>query len=64
LKSTNWQPSRGAFYTDQFNNADTIRGYLTIGEELLEQTDGNITAFCGAVGTGGMLTGVARIAGC
>jgi cysteine synthase A len=48
------------FWTDQFHNEDAISGYMGIGRELLEQTGGSIDAFCGAVGTGGMLRGVAR----
>jgi len=47
------------FWTDQFHNEDAIRGYMDIGRELLQQTGGTIDAFCGAVGTGGMLRGVA-----
>ena len=31
---------------------------MGIGHELLQQTGGRIDAFCGAVGTGGMLRGV------
>ncbi len=49
----------GTFYTDQFNNQDALDGYGQIGVELLEQL-GTIDAFCGAVGTGGMLVGVSR----
>ena len=55
------------FWTDQFHNEDAIAGYMGIGRELLEQTGGRIDVFCGAVGTGGMLSGVAaalRGAGC
>jgi cysteine synthase A len=48
------------FWTDQFHNADAIVGYMEIGRELIEQTGGSIDVFCGAVGTGGMLSGVAR----
>jgi cysteine synthase A len=48
------------FWTDQFHNEDAIRGYMGIGRELLEQSGGRLDAFCGAVGTGGMLAGVAR----
>lgn len=48
------------FWTDQFHNADALNGYAEIGRELMEQTDGRIDVFCGAVGTGGMLAGVAR----
>jgi cysteine synthase len=49
----------GTFYTDQFNNHDALDGYGQIGVELLEQVK-TIDAFCGAVGTGGMLVGVSR----
>lgn len=49
----------GTFYTDQLNNRDTIAGYRKIGEELLRQVEGPIAAFCGAVGSAGMLLGVA-----
>jgi cysteine synthase A len=48
------------FWTDQFHNVDALDGYAGIGRELLEQTGGRLDAFCGAVGTGGMLAGVAR----
>ena len=47
------------FWTDQFNNTDALDGYAGIGRELLEQA-GSVDVFCGAVGTGGMLAGVAR----
>ena len=47
------------FWTDQFQNPDAIRGYMGIGHELAQQAGGRIDAFCGAVGTGGMLRGVA-----
>ncbi|HVZ20275.1 MAG TPA: cysteine synthase family protein [Vicinamibacterales bacterium] len=55
------------FWTDQFHNTDAITGYMGIGRELLEQTGGRVDVFCGAVGTGGMLSGVIRAfrdAGC
>jgi cysteine synthase A len=48
------------FWTDQFHNTDALNGYAEIGRELLAQTGGRIDVFCGAVGTGGMLAGVAR----
>jgi cysteine synthase len=47
------------YFTDQFNNQDALQGYMGIGRELLQQTASKIDAFCGAVGTGGMLRGVA-----
>ena len=48
------------FWTDQFHNTDALDGYAGIGHELLVQTDRSLDVFCGAVGTGGMLAGVAR----
>ena len=50
----------GTYWTDQFQNMDAVEGYAGIGRELLQQTGGSLDAFCGAVGTGGMLRGVAR----
>jgi cysteine synthase A len=49
------------FWTDQFHNEDAITGYMTLGTEVWEQTGGRLDAFCGAVGTGGMLRGVSRV---
>jgi len=48
------------FWTDQFHNTDALNGYADIGRELYQQADGRVDVFCGAVGTGGMLAGVAR----
>jgi cysteine synthase A len=48
------------YWTDQFNNADALKGYESMGRELLMQAEGPIHAFCGGVGTAGMLVGVAR----
>jgi cysteine synthase A len=47
------------YWTDQFHNTDALEGYHGIGRELLEQL-GTVDAFCGAVGTAGMLVGVSR----
>jgi cysteine synthase len=47
-------------WTDQFHSTDALNGYADIGREMLTQTEGRIDVFCGAVGTGGMLAGVAR----
>jgi cysteine synthase A len=49
----------GTFYANQFNNRDAIEGYRGIGTELLTQA-GPISAFCGGVGTAGMLAGVSQ----
>jgi len=50
----------GTYYTDQFNNTDVFDGYARLACELLEQSGTEISAFCGAVGTDGMLVGVSR----
>lgn len=50
----------GTHATDQFNNADSLKGYGRIGLELLEQTGGALDGFCAAVGTAGMAMGVSR----
>jgi cysteine synthase A len=50
----------GTYFTDQLNNDDMVVGYRTIGEELIDQLDGAIDVFCAAVGTAGMVMGVAQ----
>jgi len=52
--------SRPVFRTYQFTNEDALIGYRDIVVELCEQVDGPIDAFCGGIGTGGMLAGVSR----
>jgi cysteine synthase A len=57
----------GTFYTDQFHNTDAVRAYMGIGKELVEQAGTDIAAYCGGVGTAGMIVGVSRTlkeAGC
>lgn len=50
----------GAFPTDQFNNLDTLDGYLDIGRELIDQIDGEIHGVAVYVGVGGAYTGTCR----
>lgn len=49
-----------AFWTDQFHNADALTGYAVLGREILAQAS-SVDVFCAAVGTGGMLAGVAGV---
>ena len=55
---TAMQPS---YFTDQFRNSDILKGYEALANELVEQVGGPIDAFCGGVGTAGMIMGVARV---
>jgi cysteine synthase len=49
------------YWTNQFSNVDALNGYEVMGQELLEQVNGSsISAFCGGIGTAGMLMGVSR----
>jgi cysteine synthase A len=52
--------AEGAFPTDQFNNLDLLDGYLGIGQELVEQIDGEIHGLALYVGVGGAFTGTWR----
>jgi cysteine synthase len=48
------------FATDQFRNHDMPGGYGALADELLEQLDGRVDAFCAYVGTAGCFVGVTR----
>jgi cysteine synthase A len=50
----------GAFLTDQFNNLDTLNGYLDLGRELVRQIDGEIHGAVAYVGVGGAFSGMTR----
>ncbi|MFL6439820.1 MAG: PLP-dependent cysteine synthase family protein [Terriglobales bacterium] len=57
----------GTFYTNQFNNTDAVQAYMGIGKELIAQAGTDLAAYCGGVGTAGMIVGVSRAlkeAGC
>ncbi|MFC0111295.1 pyridoxal-phosphate dependent enzyme [Kibdelosporangium aridum] len=52
---------RGAFRSDQFGNRSNVDAHYTgTGEEIWQQTGGEIDAFADFVGTGGCLAGVTR----
>jgi len=50
----------GAFWTDQLNNADQLRAYHGMGEEIWQQTDGRVDAFVQSTGTAASVRGVAE----
>jgi cysteine synthase A len=52
--------SGNTYWTNQFSNTDSLKGYEAIGRELLEQVKEPISVFCGGVGTAGMLMGISR----
>jgi cysteine synthase A len=49
------------YWTDQLNNADSIAGYHSLGEEIWQQTNGELDAFVHCVGTGASSRGVATV---
>jgi cysteine synthase len=51
----------GAYWTDQLGNADSITGYYPMGEEIWEQSGGQVSAFVQSVGTAASLSGVATV---
>lgn len=53
----------GYVYLDQFRNRHAPAGYEKMGREILGQIDRPIDAFCGAVGTAGMIMGVGSVIG-
>src|SRR5581483_4993406 len=48
------------WYCDQLRNHDAVAGYLPMGNEIWEQTAGQIQAFVHSVGTGHSIHGVTR----
>jgi len=54
----------GAYWTDQFHNTDALTGYAELGREIVAQAvqgGAAVDVFCAAVGTAGMLAGVAEV---
>jgi len=49
------------YWTDQLNNHDSIAGYYALGEEIWNQTNGEVSAFVHSVGTGASSRGVATV---
>ncbi|MEW6732529.1 MAG: cysteine synthase family protein [Acidobacteriota bacterium] len=49
------------YWTDQLNNYDSIAGYYSLGEEIWNQTNGEIDAFVHCVGTAASSRGVATV---
>ncbi len=48
----------GCYFTDQLNNTDQLSSYERMGQEIWEQTQGQVSAFVQSVGTAGSLRGI------
>jgi cysteine synthase len=48
----------GSCWTDQLNNQDQLPSYERMGEEIWEQSNGQVSAFVQSVGTAGSLRGI------
>ena len=51
----------GHWWSDQLNNEDGVAGYERMGEEIWEQTEGEIDAFVQSVGTAHSIHGVTQV---
>jgi cysteine synthase A len=49
------------YWTDQLNNRDSVAGYFSLGEEIWQQTNGQVDAFVHSIGTAASLNGVATV---
>jgi cysteine synthase A len=49
------------YWTDQLNNFDHIAGYHSLGQEIWEQTEGQVDVFVQSVGTAASLLGVSQV---
>jgi cysteine synthase A len=49
------------YWSDQLHNHDSIAGYFPLGEEIWNQTHGQVNAFVQSVGTAASLRGVATV---
>ena len=49
------------FWSDQLDNPDSIAGYHALGEEIWEQTEGQVDAFVHSVGAAASSRGVATV---
>ncbi len=50
----------GHWWADQLTNHDAVRGYYPLGEEIWEQTGGEVNGFVQAVGTAHSIQGVTK----
>lgn len=51
----------GTYWTDQLNNTDSIAGYRPMGQEIWDQTQGQVDAFVQSIGTSASIQGVGTV---
>ena len=49
------------YFTDQLSNFDHVAGYHSLGQEIWEQTEGQVDAFVQCVGTAASILGVTEV---
>ena len=55
------QEPNGVLYANQWENLSNAEGhYRSTGPEIWQQTNGQVDAFCCAIGTGGTISGIGR----
>lgn len=58
-KAKELSSSSNSFFADQFNNPDAASGYVSMAEEIWDQSGRKVDAFVQSVGTAQCITGVA-----
>ena len=59
-KARSLAAEENTYWTNQIYNRDILVGYATLGREIVDQLGGEVSAFCGGVGTAGMIMGVSQ----
>jgi cysteine synthase A len=58
-KAKDLSSSPNSYFADQFNNPDAASGYVSLAEEIWDQSGRKVDAFVQSVGTAQCITGVA-----
>ncbi len=60
-KAREFSKESSTYWTDQLNNDDHVAGYYQLGEEIWQQTKGNVDAFVQVIGTAASIRGTTTI---